>query len=79
MAFFNYHTHTTYCDGKSTPEEIVLEAIRLGMDTIGFSGHAPTASGSCYCMCDVAGYVAEITRLKDVRKRRFPCWIPSCG
>ena len=41
MAFFNYHTHTTFCDGKSTPEEIVLEAIRLGMDTIGFSGHAP--------------------------------------
>ena len=36
MGFFNYHTHTTYCDGKSTPEEIVLEAIRLGMDTIGF-------------------------------------------
>ena len=41
MGFFNYHTHTTYCDGKSTPEEIVLEAIRFGMDTIGFSGHSP--------------------------------------
>lgn len=36
----NFHTHTTYCDGKNTPEEMVLAAIRLGMTAIGFSGHA---------------------------------------
>ena len=30
MMFSNYHTHTTYCDGADTPEELVLEAIRLG-------------------------------------------------
>ena len=28
MGYFNYHTHTRYCDGKNTPEEMVLEAIR---------------------------------------------------
>ena len=27
MMFSNYHTHTTYCDGADTPEELVLEAI----------------------------------------------------
>lgn len=37
----NLHTHTTYCDGKNTPEEMIQEAIRLGCHTIGFSGHAP--------------------------------------
>ena len=35
----NYHTHTCFCDGKNTPEEMVLEAIRLGCPEIGFSGH----------------------------------------
>ena len=37
----NFHTHTHYCDGKNSPEEMILEAIRLGCETIGFSGHAP--------------------------------------
>lgn len=35
------HTHTCYCDGKDKPEEMILEAIRQGFDTIGFSGHSP--------------------------------------
>ena len=36
----NLHTHTTYCDGKNTPEEIVKKAIELNFNSIGFSGHA---------------------------------------
>ena len=36
----NLHTHTTYVDGKDTAEEIVLEAIDKGFDSIGFSEHA---------------------------------------
>lgn len=35
----NLHTHTVYCDGKDTVEEMVLEAIDRGFDSIGFSGH----------------------------------------
>ena len=35
----NFHTHTTFCDGTSTPEEMVLQAIRLGFSQLGFSGH----------------------------------------
>ena len=46
----NYHTHTTYCDGKNTPEEMVLEAIRLGCAEIGFSGHSYTAFEDVCCM-----------------------------
>ena len=40
MTYSNYHTHTTYCDGADSPEELVLEAIRLGCPEIGFSGHS---------------------------------------
>ena len=34
------HMHTTWCDGKNTPEEMILSAIDKGMECIGFSGHS---------------------------------------
>ncbi len=37
---FNVHSHTTYCDGKNTVEEMVKSAVELGCDGIGFSGHS---------------------------------------
>ena len=36
----NYHTHTTWCDGKNTPREVVEAAIARGFDAIGFSSHS---------------------------------------
>lgn len=36
----NLHTHSTYCDGMNTPEEILLTAIRKGFSSIGFSSHS---------------------------------------
>ena len=33
----NYHTHTMYCDGNSTPAEIVREAVSLGMKAVALS------------------------------------------
>ena len=39
MSKQNLHIHTTYCDGKDTPEELVLEAIERGFASIGFSEH----------------------------------------
>lgn len=35
----NYHTHTTFCDGKNSPREMVEKAIELGFTHLGFSGH----------------------------------------
>ena len=46
----NYHTHTCFCDGKNTPEEMVLEAIRLGCKELGFSGHSYTPFDGSFCM-----------------------------
>lgn len=37
----NLHSHTTFCDGKNTPEEMARAAVELGMDSLGFSGHGP--------------------------------------
>lgn len=36
----NLHTHTTYCDGVNTPEQIVTAAIEKGFGAIGFSEHS---------------------------------------
>ena len=60
----NFHTHSTFCDGKSTPEEIVKAAIEKGFFAIGFSGHGYTPYDLRYCMKDTDGYVAQISRLK---------------
>ena len=60
----NLHTHSTFCDGKNTPEEIVLAAIDKGFASIGFSGHGYTPFDLRYCMKDTEGYIADIERLK---------------
>ena len=64
---FNYHTHSTLCDGKSSLEEMVKAAISHGFDTLGFSGHCYTAYDTSYCMTEegTARYISEISRLKE--------------
>lgn len=37
----NFHTHTTYCDGKSSMEDMILKARELNYSHLGFSSHAP--------------------------------------
>ena len=36
----NLHIHTTYADGKNSPEELISEAILRGFTSIGFSEHS---------------------------------------
>ena len=62
----NYHTHTTFCDGKNSPEEMVQRAIQLGCPELGFSGHSYLSSGANYCMTleGTEQYKAEIRRLQ---------------
>ncbi len=36
----NYHTHTTWCDGKSTPRQFADAAVEKGFAALGFSSHA---------------------------------------
>lgn len=66
MNYFSYHTHTTYCDGKSTAEEMVLRAIELDLSAIGFSSHAPLPQKEIWSMPRhrLKEYVAELLELK---------------
>lgn len=73
----NLHTHTIYCDGKNTPEEMVLSAIEKGHGSLGFSSHAYVY------FSDYAGitqqriddYVAEVRRLQEKYKDTFPIYL----
>ncbi len=35
----NAHTHSTFCDGKNTPQQMLDAARKLGFVSLGFSGH----------------------------------------
>ena len=72
----NFHTHTSFCDGNNTPEEIVLSAIEKGFYSIGFSGHGYTPFDVRYCMKDTSGYIKEISRLKDKYRDKIEIY---CG
>ncbi len=74
----NLHTHTCYCDGRDTPEEMVITAIEKGFDSLGFSGHsymhfAPDISMS---LSGTEAYRAEIARLKEKYKEQIAIF---CG
>ncbi len=66
MTYSNFHTHTIYCDGKDTPEELVLWAIELACPELGFSGHVYTSYDESYCMSreNTVKYLDEIKALK---------------
>lgn len=67
MYYANYHTHTCFCDGRDTPEQLVQEAIRLGCPALGFSGHSYTPYEAAWMPKErILPYQAEIRRLQAV-------------
>ncbi|MBQ8590803.1 MAG: histidinol-phosphatase [Firmicutes bacterium] len=63
----NAHTHTTYCDGKCSAEEMILGAIGKGLTCLGFSGHCYTWFDESYAMSreNTEQYRKEILELKE--------------
>ena len=66
MQLSNYHSHCTFCDGRSTPEDFVKFAISHGFRAYGFSSHSPLPFETFWNMSknDMPEYLAEIDRLK---------------
>ena len=62
----NYHTHCFYCDGKSTLEEHVREAEKLGLLQLGFSSHAPVPFENNFAISEekLPEYIREIENLQ---------------
>lgn len=73
MQNFNIHTHSTYSDGKSTPREMVEEAVRQGLTKLGFSEHGPLPFTTTFAVKaeKMPEYVAEIAELKEEYKDKI--------
>lgn len=52
MSRADFHVHTTFCDGKNTPREMVEAAIAVGLSAIGFSAHSFTSFDESYCILE---------------------------
>lgn len=72
MELKNFHTHTTYCDGKNTAEEMILAAINQGFTALGFSGHSHTSIDPSYCMTtdETRRYINELKALRENTRTR---------
>ena len=73
MILTDLHTHTTFCDGENTPEEMAEAAIEKGMQTLGFSMHSYTSFDLSCCPSEKAvdDYRREIDRIKEKYKDKI--------
>ena len=73
MQQFNLHTHSIFSDGKSTPEEVVLEAINQGLKVLGFSDHSPVPFENSFAIKNdnVQNYISTIKSLKEKYKEQI--------
>lgn len=67
------HTHTEFCDGKSTMEQMVLAALEMKYESLGFSPHSPLPYENDWAMKkeDLPAYFAELARLKSLYGNRI--------
>lgn len=65
---YNFHTHTEFCDGRSSMREMAESAAANGFSAIGFSPHAPVPLESPCNMAqaDFMNYIEEAKRLRSI-------------
>ena len=63
----NAHTHTTYCDGKASIEQMIESAVAKGFQCLGFSGHSYSAVDESYVMsrAGTVQYMEELQKMKE--------------
>lgn len=74
----NFHTHTTFCDGKVSAENMVHAALEKNFDILGFSGHSMYPFGGPWHIAPRGHelYCAEIRRLAEQYKDKIEIY---CG
>lgn len=73
MLKFNYHSHSRYCDGKSTLEEMAKSAIEKGLSYFGFSAHSPVPFDNDFGLqySQTQNYLDEARSLKEKYKDKI--------
>jgi len=75
--FQNLHTHTTYCDGTLSTEEMLKAALASGCDSIGFSEHSYVPFDIYYSMDFDSSlkYIDDVNALKDKYKGQIEVFL----
>ena len=60
----NVHTHTLFCDGLDTMEDMIISAVKNNYDTLGFSFHSYVCFDTDNCIKSYPSYIEEYKRLK---------------
>lgn len=73
----NFHTHSSFCDGKNTLSEMAKAAYEKGITHLGFSSHAIFPfSGTWHIQIkDFESYKNEIDHLKEEYKGRMKIYM----
>ena len=73
MIIGDYHTHTTYCDGANTAEEMLNAAIEKGLKYYGFSSHSHLKYDESWNMScgQQEEYIKEVLFLKEKYKDKM--------
>ena len=63
----NYHSHSTFCDGKAPIEDFIRQAVKMGFSSYGVSSHAPVPFANHWSMKkeNLNMYLEEMNRLKE--------------
>ena len=73
----NFHTHTTYCDGKDSVESMIQAAIAKDFIRLGFSGHVfndfRPEDQDIWCMSPdrTEKYIAEVRAMAEKYKDKI--------
>ncbi len=65
----NLHSHSQYCDGKATMEDMVNAAIKKNFSILGISSHAPVPIKNNFAIKndqELMAYCREVRQLKSV-------------
>lgn len=73
----NYHTHSTFCDGRDSVESIVECAIQKGFKYLGFSSHSYIKGDDCWTIKEngLPEYVNEVLRVKEKYKSQISIFL----
>ena len=73
----NLHTHTTYCDGTLSAEEMIVAALSKGGGSIGFSEHSLVKFDLKYSMSlsDTPAYISEVNLLKEKYREKMDIFL----
>lgn len=69
----DFHIHTSYCDGKNTPEEMIQAAIKLNMQKFGLVCHSYTYFDESYCIKKdkIQQFISEVRQQSEKYKDKI--------